>query len=88
MPEIGTFVLRVEPIGSRRMPNTNLLNLRFEKSVRGLAPGHKLGLRANMYNALNSNTPLTLQQNTGPAFGNVLTFMPPRILEFGVVYSY
>ena len=41
-----------------------------------------------MFNALNANTPLTVQQNTGPAFGNVLTYMPPRILEFGVVYSY
>jgi hypothetical protein len=64
------------------------MNLRFEKSLPGLAPGHRLALRANIYNALNSNTPLTVQQNTGPAFGNVLTYMPPRILEFGVVYSY
>ena len=64
MPEIGTLVLRVEPIGSRRMPNTNLLNVRFEKSIPGLAAGHKLALRANIYNTLNSNTPLSVQQNT------------------------
>jgi hypothetical protein len=88
VPEIGTLVLRVEPIGTRRMPNTNLLNVRFEKSIPGLAAGQKLALRANIYNTLNSNTPLSVQQNTGAAFGNVLTYMPPRILEFGVVYSY
>ena len=88
VPEIGTINLRVEPIGSRHLPNTNLVNLRFEKALRGLAAGHKLSVRANMYNALNANTRLTVQQNTGPAFGNVLTYMPPRILEFGLVYSY
>jgi len=88
VPEIGTINLRVEPIGSRHLPNTNLVNLRFEKALRGLAAGHKLSVRANMYNALNANTRLTVQQNTGPAFGNVLTYMPPRIIEFGLVYSY
>ncbi len=88
VPEIGTINLRVEPIGSRHLPNTNLMNLRFEKSIRGLAAGHKLALRANLYNALNLNTALTVQQNTGATFNNVLTYVPPRIVEFGVAYSY
>ena len=88
VPEIGTIVLRVEPIGSRKLPNTNLVNLRFEKSLRGLAPGHKIAVRMNMYNALNVNTPLTVQQNTGSTFNNVLTYVPPRIVEFGLVYTY
>ena len=88
VPEIGTINLRVEPIGTRHLPNTNLVNLRFEKAIRGLAPDHKLAVRANMYNALNANTPLSVQQNTGAAFGNVLTYVPPRIIEFGLVYSY
>jgi uncharacterized protein YjbI with pentapeptide repeats len=88
VPEIGTINLRVEPIGTRHLSNTNLVNLRFEKAIRGLAPDHKLAVRANMYNALNANTTLSVQQNTGAAFGNVLTYMPPRIIEFGLVYSY
>ena len=88
VPEIGTIVLRVEPIGSRKLPNTNLMNLRFEKALRGLAPGHKVAVRINMYNALNVNTPLTVQQNTGATFNNVLTYVPPRIMEFGLVYTY
>ena len=88
VPQIGTINLRVEPIGSRQLPNTNLTNLRLEKTIRGLADGHKLAIRANLYNALNTNTALTVQQNTGAAFGNVLTYVPPRIVEFGFAYTY
>ena len=85
---IPSILLRVEPTGTRRLPSTNLMNLRFEKTIRGLAEGHKLALRLNVYNALNINTALTVQQRTSAAFGNTLSIVPPRLAEFGVQYSF
>jgi hypothetical protein len=45
-------------------------------------------LRANIYNALNSNTTLTVQQRSGATYGNALSIVPPRIAEFGLAYTF
>jgi hypothetical protein len=85
--QIPSISLRVEPIGSQRLPSTNLLSLRVEKSFR-LSKGQKITGRMNMYNALNTNTTLTVQQLSGKTFGNSLSIAPPRIAEFAVAYTF
>jgi hypothetical protein len=85
--QIPSISLRVEPIGSERLPSVSLLNLRLEKSFR-LPKAQKITGRMNVYNALNRNTALTVQQLSGRTFGNTLSIMPPRIAEFALAYSF
>jgi hypothetical protein len=84
---IPSILLNVEPIGTERLPSTNLMSLRVEKAI-PVKRGHKLMLRANIYNALNSNTTLTVQQRSGATYGNALSIVPPRIAEFGLAYTF
>jgi len=76
----------VEPIGARRLPNLNLLNMRVEKSVR--LQGHKLAVQANIYNALNINDALGVTPLAGPNFLTPTAITPPRIVEVGVTYTF
>jgi hypothetical protein len=84
---IPAITLRVEPIGSRRLPDINLMHLRVEKSFR-LTAEHKVALRANVFNALNINTVTGLTQLSGVNFLRPTVIMPPRIVEFAVTYSF
>jgi len=85
--QITSLAVRVEPIGSRRMPTINLLHMRAEKSFR-LRDGHRVSLRFNVYNVTNISTVETLTQLSGPNFELPLTIMPPRIAELGVQYTF
>lgn len=84
---IPSLTVRVEPIGTRRLPNVNLLHMRAEKGFRVRA-GHRLALRANVFNVLNVNTVLTVTQLSGRNFLRPRTIVPPRIVEVGVSYSF
>jgi Carboxypeptidase regulatory-like domain/TonB dependent receptor-like, beta-barrel len=84
---IPSLAMNVEPFGTRRLPNVNQLDLRAEKNftVHGQ---QKLGLRMNIFNALNTNTVLSLVRRSGPTFLLPQDIMPPRIAEFSVSYSF
>ena len=85
--QIPSQVVRVEPIGTRRLPTINLLHMRAEKSFR-LAQGHSVSLRFNVYNVTNISTVQSLTQLSGPNFERPVTIMPPRIAELGVQYAF
>lgn len=90
---ITTQVLRVESIGSRRLPNRNLVNLRASKSV-SLRGGRKLDLRANIFNLLNANTVMQVVKRSGPSFltptpdSTFPAIMEPRIIELNIAFSF
>ena len=85
--QIPSIVLNVEPLGTRRLPNTNLLDLRLEKRLRLPRVG-KVAVRLNIYNALNVNTITAQTLQSGPNFLRPTAFVPPRFLEFGVSYNF
>ena len=93
--QIPSIVLRVEPIGARRLPNINLLHTRVEKSFR-LTRGQKVALQLNIFNATNINstntnvliTERSFTQLSGPAFGRPSSILPPRIAELGMSYTF
>jgi len=62
--QIPSLTVPVEPIGARRLPNLNLVNLRAEKSFR-LTPTQRIALRLNVYNLMNVNTVLTINTLSG-----------------------
>jgi hypothetical protein len=85
--QIPSLTVRVEPIGTRRLPNINLLNLRAEKSFR-VRQGQRLSLRLNVYNAMNVNTVLSVTPLSGRSFLRPRTILPPRIAEFAAQYTF
>ena len=85
--QIPSIRLRVEPVGTRRLPNVNILNLRAEKSFR-VREGQRLSLRLNVYNAMNVNTVLSVTPLSGRSFLRPRTILPPRIAEFAVQYTF
>ena len=84
---IPNITLNVEPIGAHRLPISNQLDVRFEKTFT-IPKGQKLALRANIFNILNDNTVLDVTRLSGPNFGRPTDVMSPRISEIGFTYSF
>jgi hypothetical protein len=84
---IPTLVVNAEPIGSLWTPDYHLTDVRIEKSIR-FAGSQKATIRANIFNALNNSTALTIQTRSGPTFGNATSIVQPRIMELNVAYSF
>jgi hypothetical protein len=84
---IPTLVLNVEPIGSRRYPTVQHLDVRAEKAFRVFGD-HELAVRFNVYNLLNSNMTLTANTRSGATFGRPLTILAPRLGEIGASYKF
>jgi hypothetical protein len=84
---LGSLVLNMEPIGTQRMPNTTVLDIRAEKSFR-LPRGQVAKLRFNLYNVLNANTVTGLVMRSGSAFGRPTSILTPRIGEVGVAFNF
>jgi hypothetical protein len=86
--QIPTMVLNVEPLGSLRLPNTNIVDVRVDKSFRLPNNGHRVALRLNLYNALNASTVLSRTLRSGSAYLRPTSIVRPRIVEVGVQYTF
>jgi hypothetical protein len=86
-PSTPTLVVRVEPIGTRKLPDLNLLDLRVEKSIR-FPNRQNLSLRANIYNATNSNIVTGLTMQSGAKFSLPSAILQPRIVELTASYTF
>ena len=84
---IPAIVLNVEPIGSQRTPNLNMLTFRVEKTF-AVFSAHKLSARLNIYNALNASTATSLETRAGASFLRPRSIMPPRIAEVSASYTF
>ena len=84
---IPNITLQVEPTGTRKLDNSSQLDLRLEKSF-NLSKSRKVAIRANAFNALNSNVVLGRTSLSGVNFLRPSSAMPPRIVEFGTTFSF
>lgn len=84
---LGNLTLNVEPIGTRRLPNTTILDMRLEKIVR-LPKNHTARLQFNLYNVMNSNTVQAVVFTSGSRFNAPTSIMTPRVAELGMVYRF
>jgi hypothetical protein len=84
---IPNITLNVEPIGTRRLPHTNQLDLRVEKTF-DLVNRHRVAVRMNVFNALNANEVLSVVRLSGATFGLPTAITPPRIAEFSMSYTF
>ena len=78
---------RVEPIGARRLPTINILNLRAEKGFL-LGAARRVALQVNIYNVLNINTETAVTPLSGPNFLVPTTITRPRLAEVGLTYTF
>jgi hypothetical protein len=85
--QIPQFTLRTEPLDANRRPSVNLLDLRVEKKFT-FAGGRQVRALINIYNALNVNTVLGTTTASGPNFGKVTSIVLPRIVDFGVGFTF
>lgn len=85
--QVPDIEVRVEPIGARRMPNINLLNLRGEKQFR-LASGQQLHLRSSLANILNTSVATDVSTLSGPTFGTLTGRVLPRVISFEVEFRF
>ena len=78
---------RTEPLGASRLPNINLMDVRFQKNLRMGGP-RRLELRANVFNLLNTNVATQVTTQSGPSYGLVPARVLPRIMSFEVQYRF
>ena len=87
VPVLSSLTLRVEPIGTERLPNINMLDVRLEKSFR-LAGSQRLKFQAHVYNAMNADTVTGVTVRSGPVYGLPTGILPPRNIEFTAAFSF
>jgi carboxypeptidase family protein len=96
--QIRSIVLNVEPIGSLRLPSTNLVDVRATKRV-PLGAGRALDLRVDVFNALNINTVVGRNVQSGSSFlaliggtsalgAGASSIVTPRILQLGASFTF
>jgi hypothetical protein len=85
--QIRSLTIRVEPIGARRLPNINLLDVRAEKNFR-LNARQSAVVRLNMYNFLNVSTITGVTALSGPNFLRPTGIVPPRQFELSATYRF
>jgi hypothetical protein len=80
-------VLRVEPLGSQRLPNINLMDVRIQKNLR-MGGSRQLELRANIFNLINTQVATAMTTLSGPNYGLVQTRVLPRIVSFEAQFRF
>ena len=77
----GTVRILAEPIGTRRMDNVTILDMRIEKELR-LAGNHHVAAFVDVFNLLNANPEPNINWSSG-SFLQPLTIVAPRIARIG-----
>jgi outer membrane receptor protein involved in Fe transport len=85
--QIPSITLNVEPIGTHRMPDIKLLDLRVEKTI-NLSKGQRATVRLNVFNSLNANTVTSQGILSGPSYGIPSAILPPRTFELSASYRF
>ena len=84
---IRTIVLNVEPLGSIRLPNINLVDFRAAKQF-DLGGGRVVELRADLYNLMNINTVTSRVLRSGPTCMIPTGIVLPRLVQLGASYTF
>jgi hypothetical protein len=82
----GSLTLTVEPQGTFFYPTVTLIDLRFGKGF-PVGRGRVEGL-LDVFNLTNSSAILSTNNQTGAAYGSVLTTVNPRIARLGVRWTF
>ncbi|HUU36485.1 MAG TPA: TonB-dependent receptor, partial [Vicinamibacterales bacterium] len=78
----GTQRILAEPLGTRRMDNITLLDVRLEKSI-SLPSNRRIGLFVDAYNLTNTDAAQNITWSSGSAFEQPISIVGPSIMRFG-----
>ena len=84
---IPSITLNVDPLGSLRLPNTNVVDVRADKSF-SLSRSQRLTVRANVFNVLNANAVTARTILSGASYLRPTAILSPRIVEFSASYGF
>jgi hypothetical protein len=89
MPVEGNRTVRVEPIDSNRYPSVAILDLRLDKSL-DFGKFGRVTPMLDVFNIMNSGVPTSVRTtNTATApFNEVTAILNPRVMRFGVRFSF
>jgi hypothetical protein len=87
VPVLSSITLRTEPIGTRRMPNINTLDVRLQKAFQ-LGGQKRIQVQLNTYNVLNANTVTSMDFRAGPNFMRPTGILSPRNMEYSLSYTF
>ena len=89
MPVEGARTIRVQPIDSNRYPSVAILDLRLDKSL-DMGKFGKIQPMLDVFNIMNSGVPTSIRTtNTATApFNDVTAILNPRVIRFGVRFSF
>jgi hypothetical protein len=84
----GSESVRIEPIGTRRAPAVNFIDLRVEKTFPIGGPGRQVGVYLDLFNLNNQGVVdngirTGVQESSGTSFGNPNAWISPRVARLG-----
>jgi len=85
--QIPSITLNVEPLGTTRLPNINILDFSLEKRF-SVFRRQTTSVRVNIFNSLNTNAITAMTTLSGPNYGRVTSIMLPRIVELSATHRF
>ena len=82
-----TVTVLAEPVGTRRLDNITLLDLRVEKRLR-LPGSHRLTAFLDVFNALNANPEQNVIWSSGASYLRPLNILSPRVARVGLSFDW
>ncbi len=86
MPQSSTVTIRVAPYGESSLPSQHIVNFRVGR--RFTIKNFRLDANAELFNALNVNTIVGMNDASGPSYDAVTGIIPPRIVRLGATLSF
>ena len=84
---IPSITVNAEPVGSLRLPNLNTFDMRVSKRF-DVGRGRRIEGQINVFNVMNVNTVTARTVLSGANYLRATAIMPPRIVDFNVVYTF
>jgi hypothetical protein len=85
--QIPNITVNVEPIGTQRLPNINLLTVRGEKRIR-LGAGQEIRVQLDVANLTNSDVATAVTAVSGANYGLVSARVLPRVVVLNAQYKF
>ena len=86
-PGDGSRTVRVEPVTANRGETVQILDMRFDKTVRFGRFGRVTGM-IDVFNLTNAGTVTEFRNATGATFKEVTELLDPRIVRFGIRFDF
>jgi hypothetical protein len=85
--QYATVTVLAEPVGTRRMDNISIVDVRVEKAVR-LNGNSRLAGFIDVFNCFNANPEQNTIWSSGPSFLRPLSIVSPRIARVGAKFDW